>query len=77
MSNITPKKKASFLVDKMSGFTYDDCKINAIFLVDEILLESSNYLNAGNWMLSSDRQTQSYEDRVNYWNEVKHEIQNL
>lgn len=34
---MTPEEKASQLVDKMDGFTYEDCKRNAIVCVKEIL----------------------------------------
>ena len=34
---MTPKEKAKILVDKMNGFTFHDCKQNALICVDEIL----------------------------------------
>lgn len=79
---MTAKEKA---VEMVNGFLYlqnenfgiEYAKLCALNCINEIVEESSNYLNAGNWMLPSDRKSQSYEDRVIFWNEVKQEIEKL
>jgi len=77
-----PKEKAqelvnSFLYLQDDNFGIDYAKLCSINCVNEIIEESSNYLNTGKWMLPSDRQCQSYEDRVDFWNEVKIELEKL
>lgn len=81
---MTPKEKAEELINSFDSIIYTDqdnwkqqVKSCALRCVDEIIEESSNYLNAGNWMLPSDTQPQSYEDRIIFWSEVKQEIQKL
>jgi len=73
---MNPKEQAIKLKSKYEGLSLHPIGC-ALVSVDEIIEESSNYLNAGNWMLPSDREFQSYEDRVIFWNEVKTELENL
>lgn len=70
---MTPQEKAQELVDK---FNYEskhylmlDAKQCALIAVDEILKECCK---------SSEKKDAKYQDeRINYWQQVKHEINNL
>lgn len=70
---MTPKEKAQELVDK---FNYEskhylilDAKQCALIAVDEILKECCK---------SSEKKDAKYQDeRINYWQQVKHELNNL
>ncbi len=70
---MTPKEKAQELVDK---FNYEskhylmlDAKQCALIAVDEIIKECCK---------SSEKKDAKYQDeRINYWQQVKHEINNL
>jgi hypothetical protein len=70
---MTPKEKAEELVDK---FNYEskhylmlDAKQCALIAVDEIIKECCK---------SSEKKDAKYQDeRINYWQQVKHEIENI
>ncbi len=70
---MTPQEKAQELVDK---FNYEskhylmlDAKQCALIAVDEILKECCK---------SSEKKDAKYQDeRINYWQQVKHELNNL
>lgn len=54
---MTPKQKGNELIDRMSGFTFEDCKANALVCVNEIVnyIERMNKdfnlnLSAGDWI---------------------------
>jgi hypothetical protein len=60
---MTPKQKANELIYKMNGFTFEDCKNNAIICVKEIL-------NVIEFMAESDE-----PDKLPYWTTVKEYIE--
>ena len=70
---MTPQEKAQELVDK---FNYEskhylmlDAKQCALIAVDEIIKECCK---------SSEKKDAKYQDeRINYWQQVKHEVNNL
>lgn len=71
---MTPKEKATELVNKyyielqvhIGGYSLEASRQCALICVDEIIIETlSEYTNDEN------------HDRVEYWNEVKQEIQNF
>jgi hypothetical protein len=74
---MTPKEKADELVKKMyivhsnsaSDITLYFAKRSALFAVDEIIKECCK---------SSEKKDAKYQDeRINYWQQVKHEVNNL
>jgi hypothetical protein len=86
---MTPKEKAQQLVDKMSGFTIEDCKRNATTCVEEIISELDKlhkpeyttfitrqavFINGG---LSEETETCDGYELNDYWDEVKQEINNI
>lgn len=70
---MTPKEKARQLVDKMSGFTLEDCKFSALVCVDELI--ESTFSKQKSWnkwkIFPVDNVT------TEYWEEVKEEINKL
>jgi len=71
---MTPKEKAQELVDKFMPHSTGNSNSNeaiecAVITVDEILKECCK---------SSEKKDAKYQDeRINYWQQVKHEINNL
>ena len=73
------KDKAEELIDKMHGFTKDECILNALTCVDEIL-ELLNNLAKPEYVYFFEKTqdeggTDGYEE-IDFWNEVKQEILN-
>ena len=60
---MSPKDKARELVDKMYGFDYLECKLNALTCCNEMQDFITKYNNP-------------FED-FKYWDEVKNEIEKL
>ena len=73
MSN--PTEKAKELVNKMTGFTFEDCKYNALVAVEEIIkvCHYNSKENLSNWELVG---LDDFEFSC-YWQEVKQEINKL
>jgi hypothetical protein len=69
MAQQTAKEKAQELFDKMYGVTDYQAKSSALVAVDEIIPIVNSYENA----LSASQQSNYLE----YWYEVKQEIENL
>jgi hypothetical protein len=78
---MTPKEKAEELVDKFMDYSEHRFNINndlspvytakqcALIAVDEIIKECCK---------SSEKKDAKYQDeRINYWQQVKHEIENI
>jgi len=62
---MTAKEKAEKLVDRMSGFDYEDSIADALVCVDEIL------------NINIKTTTEECMKLIKYWNEVKIEIEKL
>ena len=69
------KQKAQQLVDKMSGFTYEDCIYNAIICVDEII-KVCPYISKENCD-TVEQIRANYNQFVEYWQQVKIELEKL
>jgi len=70
-----PKEKAQQLVDKMYGFSIEECKSNAITCVDEVI-KVCPYVSKENSDTVEQIRASDYEF-VSYWQEVKSEIEKL
>jgi hypothetical protein len=61
-----PKDKAKELVNKMTGFTFDDCKYNALIAV-ELVLEELHFSDTDYNLIG----------RIDYYSKVKQKIEKL
>jgi len=68
---MTHKEKASKIVNKMNGFTFDDCKRNALICVDEIV--GALKITTGHCELRRVDEQEVQSD-FDYWKRVKKEI---
>lgn len=67
---MTPKEKAKELVMSFGHIDKDDCKSSALICIDEIVKAEINLTSE---LLDGFKD----ETSINYWNEVKHEIEKL
>lgn len=71
---MTHAEKAKQLVDRMSGFTLDDCKSNAIVAVKEII--EALKITTGHCELRR-LDEQEVQSDLDYWERIKKEIEKL